>query len=65
MLDKNIEYESIKKIAYSVVSNILKKIELFDVYIGENIPQNKKSFDFGINSFYKDLSNFYFSTSLK
>ena len=44
MLDKNIEYESIKKISYSVESNIFKKIELFDVYVGENIPQNKKSY---------------------
>ena len=44
MLDKKIEYESIEKISYSVESNILKKIELFDVYVGENIPQNKKSY---------------------
>ncbi|MEC7869464.1 MAG: hypothetical protein VYC21_00670, partial [Bacteroidota bacterium] len=44
MLDKNIEYESIKQISYSVERNILKKIELFDVYVGENIPQNKKSY---------------------
>ena len=44
LLDKNIEYESIKQISYSVESNILKKIELFDVYVGENIPQNKKSY---------------------
>jgi phenylalanyl-tRNA synthetase beta chain len=43
-LDKNIEYESIKEITYSVENNILKKIELFDVYVGENIPQNKKSY---------------------
>ena len=44
LLDKNIEYESIKKIAYSIENNILKKIELFDVYVGKNIPQNKKSY---------------------
>lgn len=44
LLDKNIEYESIKEITYSVENNILKKIELFDVYVGENIPQNKKSY---------------------
>ena len=44
LLDKNIEYESIKQISYSVERNILKKIELFDVYVGENIPQNKKSY---------------------
>ena len=44
LLDKKIEYDSIKKIAYSVENSILKKIELFDVYVGKNIPQNKKSY---------------------
>ena len=44
LLDKNIQFESIKKIAYSIENNILRKIELFDVYVGKNIPHNKKSY---------------------
>ena len=44
LLEKHIEYKSIKKMAFSVENNILKKIDLFDVYVGKNIPNNKKSY---------------------
>jgi phenylalanyl-tRNA synthetase beta chain len=44
LLDKNIKYEEVEKVARETDKKILKKITIFDVYEGKNLPENKKSY---------------------
>lgn len=44
LLDKNIEFAQIEKVAYSSEKKLLKKVELFDVYEGKNLEEGKKSY---------------------
>ena len=44
LLDQNITYESIYKIARQTEKTLLKNIDLFDVYEGQNLPEGKKSY---------------------
>lgn len=44
LLDKKITFQEIEAVAYQTECNLLKKIELFDVYEGNNLPENKKSY---------------------
>jgi phenylalanyl-tRNA synthetase beta chain len=44
LLDKSIHYGQIKKIAHQTERKLLKKISLFDVYEGEKIGADKKSY---------------------
>lgn len=44
LLDSNVEFASIEKIAYQTEKKYLKSVELFDVYEGKNLPAGKKSY---------------------
>ena len=44
LVDKTVEFEQIKEIAYSTEKKLLKAVELFDVYEGKNLPKGKKSY---------------------
>lgn len=44
LIDKNVEFASIEQIAYQSEKKLLKKVELFDVYEGKNLPAGKKSY---------------------
>jgi len=44
ILDKNITYLQLKNLAFETEKKLLKKINLFDVYEGEQIGKNKKSY---------------------
>jgi phenylalanyl-tRNA synthetase beta chain len=44
LLDNNVSYADIEKLAYQAGSKLLKEVNLFDVYEGENIEQGKKSY---------------------
>ena len=44
LLDKNVEFCQIDEIARQSESKLLKKVELFDVYEGKNLPKGKKSY---------------------
>ncbi len=44
LIDKNIEFEQIEEIARQTEKKLLKKVELFDVYEGKNLPVGKKSY---------------------
>lgn len=44
LIDSTAEFAAIRKIAYSVDSRLLKKVGLFDVYEGKNLPDGKKSY---------------------
>jgi len=43
-LDSNIEFAQIEEIARQTEKKLLKKVELFDVYEGKNLPEGKKSY---------------------
>ena len=44
LLDKNILFEQIEKIAYKTEKKLLREVSLFDVYEGKNLPEGKKSY---------------------
>lgn len=44
LVDQNITYESIYNIARQTEKSLLKDIDLFDVYEGQNLPEGKKSY---------------------
>ena len=43
LLDKSVSFESIVELSKKTEQNILDSVELFDVYEGKNIPDDKKS----------------------
>ena len=44
LLDQKISYESVYNVARQTEKGLLKNIDLFDVYEGQNIPEGKKSY---------------------
>lgn len=54
LLDKNISFKELKDIATKIDDNILKSINLFDVYQGKNIPEDKKSY--ALSFIFSDIS---------
>lgn len=44
LVDANVDFESIYKIAIQTEKSLLKNINLFDVYEGKNLPEGKKSY---------------------
>ena len=44
LLDENISFESIYKLAKQSEKQLLKNVNLFDVYQGKNLPKGKKSY---------------------
>lgn len=44
LLDNNITFEAIYKIAKQSEKHLLKNVSLFDVYQGKNLPEGKKSY---------------------
>jgi len=44
VVDKNVTYQQLEKIATQMGSRHIKKISLFDVYEGEKLPQGKKQY---------------------
>lgn len=44
LLDSNISFQSLYELALQVEKNLLKSINLFDVYEGKNLPEGKKSY---------------------
>ncbi len=44
LLDENIAFDSVYKIARQSEKSLLKNIQLFDVYTGDRLPEGKKSY---------------------
>jgi phenylalanyl-tRNA synthetase beta chain len=44
MLDKQVSYQEVEKLAYATEPKLLKNVNLFDVYEGEKIEAGKKSY---------------------
>ena len=44
LLDKNVQFADVERIAYECERKLLKAVELFDVYEGKNLEPGKKSY---------------------
>ena len=44
LIDKNVSFAEIEKVAFSTDKKLLKEVSLFDVYEGKNLPEGKKSY---------------------
>ena len=44
LIDQNVEFAQIEEIARQTEKKLLRKVELFDVYEGKNLPAGKKSY---------------------
>ena len=44
LVDEKVEFAEIEKIARKTDNKLLRKVELFDVYQGKNLPAGKKSY---------------------
>ena len=44
LIDKEVSFLQVETVAYQTERNLLKKVELFDVYEGKNLPASKKSY---------------------
>ena len=43
IVDKNFVSQDLVQVIYNVDKNLIKEVKIFDVYQGENIPEDKKS----------------------
>lgn len=44
LLDKDVSFEQLKQIAMKTDRNLLKEVNVFDVYLGDKLPEGKKSY---------------------
>ncbi|WP_158796873.1 phenylalanine--tRNA ligase subunit beta [Pedobacter sp. L105] len=44
LVDTEVTFESLKTIAFKTEKKLLKDVQIFDVYIGDKLPENKKSY---------------------
>ena len=44
LIDKNVSFEQVRETAFKTERKILREVGLFDVYEGQGIPENKKSY---------------------
>lgn len=44
LVDESVTFLQIEEVAYKTERNLLKRVELFDVYEGESLPKGKKSY---------------------
>ena len=52
LIDDSIPFEALKKIALNTEKNVLKNVQLFDVYEGNKLPKGKKSY--GVSFYFQD-----------
>jgi len=59
LIDKSIRFEEIEKLAFQTEKSLLKKINIFDVYEGDKIDEDKKSYavSFILQSSFKTLTD--------
>ena len=67
MLDNSVSFDQLKKIAFETNNNVLKEINLFDVYEGDKLPKGKKSYaiSFVMNDISKTLTDDYVDNIMK
>ena len=49
IIDKNFKSQKLIEIILNVNSNLISNVDIFDVYEGENIPNDKKSIAINVN----------------
>ncbi|MFN8576992.1 MAG: hypothetical protein U0354_09055 [Candidatus Sericytochromatia bacterium] len=54
IVDKRTAVSDVVKTIEKVNKNLIRDINLFDIYEGKNLPENKKSFAFTINFYSKE-----------
>jgi phenylalanyl-tRNA synthetase beta chain len=54
IVDKKTTVKEVKDIIYKVDKQKIQSVDIFDIYEGSNLPENKKSFAFNIKFYSKD-----------
>jgi phenylalanyl-tRNA synthetase beta chain len=49
LIDKNVDFESIYNSCIKIDKKLIKDVSLFDVYEGNKLPENKKSYGLSLN----------------
>jgi phenylalanyl-tRNA synthetase beta chain len=44
LVDKDVTFDTLKTIAFKTEKKLLKNVQVFDVYVGDKLPENKKSY---------------------
>lgn len=44
LIDRGVEYGELRRLAFETVPDLLRQVDLFDVYEGDGIPEGKKSY---------------------
>jgi len=44
LVDTNVTFDTLKTIAFKTEKKLLKNVQVFDVYVGDKLPDNKKSY---------------------
>jgi phenylalanyl-tRNA synthetase beta chain len=44
LVDRSVTFESLKTIAFKTEKKLIKNIQVFDVYVGDRLPEGKKSY---------------------
>ena len=44
LLSKEISFEQLNQIAFKTEKSLLKEVNVFDVYVGDKLPEGKKSY---------------------
>jgi phenylalanyl-tRNA synthetase beta chain len=44
LLNKDVSFEQLKQIAQKTDKSLLKEVNVFDVYVGDKLPEGKKSY---------------------
>lgn len=67
LIDNNISFDELEKIAKGIDNNVLKSINLFDVYNGDKLPKDKKSYalSFIFEDYTKTLTDKYIDGIMK
>lgn len=67
LLDQSVPFSEIEKIAYETEKKLLKRVHLFDVYEGKNLPTGKKSYavTFTLQDHTKTLTEYQIDSIMK
>ncbi|MDO7744227.1 MAG: phenylalanine--tRNA ligase subunit beta, partial [Pedobacter sp.] len=44
LVDTDVTFDTLKTIAFKTEKKLLKNVQVFDVYVGDKLPENKKSY---------------------
>ena len=44
LVDTAVTFDALKAVAFKTEKKLLKEVQVFDVYVGDKLPENKKSY---------------------